>query len=83
MIHHQGNPEKRANIYRTLLESYYRMLDAVDADRSERQGSVTLSERIAMAGVRQDICKSIAHAQTQLKKLARLGGHGHVIERQQ
>lgn len=80
MIHHQGNPDKRAHTYRTLLESYYRMLDAVDALRSEQQGSVTLSERIAMAGARQDICRSIAHAQQQLSKLARLGGYGHVIE---
>lgn len=75
MIHGQGNPDKRANTYRTLLQSYYRMLDAVDALRSEQQGSVTLSERIAMAGVRQDVCNSIAHAQQQLSKLARLGGH--------
>lgn len=58
-----------------LLDGYYRLLDLVKAERSQmQQHAAPLADRIAMAGVQQDIEAGIAAARRWLSRVARRGG---------
>ena len=61
---------------RDLLGAYYRLFDAVEAERAEFSRGWTVSERIAVAAVALEIEGAIADARRWLSRVARRGGRG-------